>query len=267
MRVRNFCAGPAVIAESVLEEVKSELLEWGDSGMSIMEMSHRSSIFNNVAMTAKEDFINLMSIPDDYEVLFLQGGATHQFSMVPMNFSTKKESADYLLSGIWSKKAIAEASKLSNINIVASSEEDKFTHIPSFESWNLDPNAKYFHYAPNETIQGVAMHNPPSIETPIVADMSSVILSEPIDVSKFSLIYAGAQKNIGPAGLTLVIIHKDMFKQENTDIPSIFRYSKHSESNSFQNTPPTFAWYLAGKVFKWLKAEGGLKVMKFKRKI
>lgn len=262
MRVRNFCAGPAVIAESVLEEVKSELLEWGDSGMSIMEMSHRSSIYNEVAMTAKKDFIDLMAIPADYDVLFLQGGATHQFSMVPMNFSSKNKSADYLLTGAWSKKAISEASNLSNINIVASSEVDKFTNIPDIESWNLDSNAKYFHYAPNETIQGVAMHNPPDIETPIVADMSSVILSEPIDVSRFKLIYAGAQKNIGPAGLTMVIIHKEMFEQENTDIPNIFKYSKHSENNSMLNTPPTFAWYMAGKVFKWLKAKGGLEAMK-----
>ena len=207
MRVRNFCAGPAAIPEPVLEEVRSELLEWGNAGMSIMEMSHRSSIFDEVASNAKQDFIELLNIPDEYDVLFLQGGATHQFSMVPLNFSSQEDSADYLVTGAWSKKAIVEGQKYSKINIVASSEADNFTHAPDSKLWNLDSNAKYFHYAPNETIQGVAIHQPPDIDVPIVADMSSVILSEPIDVSKFGLIYAGAQKNIGPAGLTLSLIH------------------------------------------------------------
>mgnify|MGYP001171603490 FL=1 len=264
MRVRNFCAGPAAIPDAVLEDVKSELLNWGNSGMSIMEMSHRSTIFEEVAMSAKKDFIDLLSIPNDYDVLFLQGGATHQFSMIPINFLSKNESADYLLSGTWSKLAISEASKFSNINIVASSEEDNFNHVPDFKSWNLDSKAKYFHYAPNETIQGVALHELPDINTPIIADMSSIILSEPIDVSKYSLIYAGAQKNIGPAGLTVVIIRRDMFEKENNEISNILRYSKHSESNSMLNTPPTFAWYLAGKVFSWLKAEGGLDAIKLR---
>ena len=267
MRVRNFCAGPATIPDPVLEEVKSELLDWGSSGMSIMEMSHRSSIFNEVAFNAKNDFIELLKVPQDYDVLFLQGGATHQFSMVPMNFSSINKSADYLLSGTWSKLAISEASKLSNINIVASSEENNFNHVPDVKLWNLDSKAKYFHYAPNETIQGVALHKAPEINSSIVADMSSVILSEPIDISKFSLIYAGAQKNIGPAGLTMVIINKEMFEKENNDIPDILRYSKHSESNSMLNTPPTFAWYLAGKIFKWLKKEGGLDAMKVRNNL
>ena len=185
MRVRNFCAGPAAIPEPVLEEVRSELLEWGNAGMSIMEMSHRSSIFDEVASNAKQDFIELLNIPDEYDVLFLQGGATHQFSMVPLNFSSQEDSADYLVTGAWSKKAIVEGQKYSKINIVASSEADNFTHAPDSKLWNLDSNAKYFHYAPNETIQGVAIHQPPDIDVPIVADMSSVILSEPIDVSKF----------------------------------------------------------------------------------
>ena len=261
MRVRNFCAGPAAIPEPVLEEVRSELLEWGNAGMSIMEMSHRSSIFDEVASNAKQDFIELLNIPDEYDVLFLQGGATHQFSMVPLNFSSQEDSADYLVSGAWSKKAIVEGQKYSKINIVASSEADNFTHAPDSKLWNLDSNAKYFHYAPNETIQGVAIHQPPDIDVPIVADMSSVILSEPIDVSKFSLIYAGAQKNIGPAGLTIVIIQKEMFEKENSSNSNILRYSQHSKNNSMLNTPPTFAWYMAGKVFKWLKSEGGLEVI------
>ena len=261
MRVRNFCAGPAAIPEPVLEEVRSELLEWGNAGMSIMEMSHRSSIFDEVASNAKQDFIELLNIPDEYDVLFLQGGATHQFSMVPLNFSSQEDSADYLLTGAWSKKAIVEGQKYSKINIVASSEADNFTHAPDSKLWNLDSNAKYFHYAPNETIQGVAIHQPPDIDVPIVADMSSVILSEPIDVSKFGLIYAGAQKNIGPAGLTIVIIQKEMFEKENSSNSNILRYSQHSKNNSMLNTPPTFAWYMAGKVFKWLKSEGGLEVI------
>ena len=261
MRVRNFCAGPAAIPEPVLEEVRSELLEWGNAGMSIMEMSHRSSIFDEVASNAKQDFIELLNIPDEYDVLFLQGGATHQFSMVPLNFSSQEDSADYLVSGAWSKKAIVEGQKYSKINIVASSEADNFTHAPDSKLWNLDSNAKYFHYAPNETIQGVAIHQPPDIDVPIVADMSSVILSEPIDVSKFGLIYAGAQKNIGPAGLTIVIIQKEMFEKENSSNSNILRYSQHSKNNSMLNTPPTFAWYMAGKVFKWLKSEGGLEVI------
>ena len=261
MRVRNFCAGPAAIPEPVLEEVRSELLEWGNAGMSIMEMSHRSSIFDEVASNAKQDFIELLNIPDEYDVLFLQGGATHQFSMVPLNFSSQEDSADYLVTGAWSKKAIVEGQKYSKINIVASSEADNFTHAPDSKLWNLDSNAKYFHYAPNETIQGVAIHQPPDIDAPIVADMSSVILSEPIDVSKFGLIYAGAQKNIGPAGLTIVIIQKEMFEKENSSNSNILRYSQHSKNNSMLNTPPTFAWYMAGKVFKWLKSEGGLEVI------
>lgn len=261
MRVRNFCAGPAAIPEPVLEEVRSELLEWGNAGMSIMEMSHRSSIFDEVASNAKQDFIELLNIPDEYDVLFLQGGATHQFSMVPLNFSSQEDSADYLVTGAWSKKAIVEGQKYSKINIVASSEADNFTHAPDSKLWNLDSNAKYFHYAPNETIQGVAIHHPPNIDVPIVADMSSVILSEPIDVSKFGLIYAGAQKNIGPAGLTIVIIQKEMFEKENSSNSNILRYSQHSKNNSMLNTPPTFAWYMAGKVFKWLKSEGGLEVI------
>ena len=267
MRLRNFCAGPAAIPEPVLEEVKSELLEWGDSGLSIMEMSHRSSIFDEVAIEAKQDFIDLLDIPNEYDVLFLQGGATHQFSMVPMNFSTHQDSADYLLTGAWSKKAISEGSKYTNINIVASSEAENFSNVPDIESWNLNPNAKYFHYAPNETIQGVAIHQPPDLNVPIIADMSSVILSGPIDVTKFSLIYAGAQKNIGPAGLTIVIINRDMLKKENPTNSNILRYSQHSMNNSMLNTPPTFAWYIAGKVFKWLRSEGGLETIKKKNDI
>ena len=258
MRKWNFCAGPAVISEEVLAEVKEELLEWGDSGMSIMEMSHRSKIYDGVATEAKQDFKDILNIPESHDVLFLQGGATHQFSMVPLNFGSKEASADYIVSGSWSKKAVSEASKVTSINTIASSEDSGFTSAPSPDSWAITKDAAYVHYCPNETIQGVAIHAPPALNKPLIADMSSVILSEPIDVSKFSLIYAGAQKNIGPAGLTMVVIEKELMSMENESLPNILRYSKHSESDSMLNTPPTFSWYMAGKVFKWIKKSGGL---------
>ena len=258
MRKWNFCAGPAVISEEVLAEVKEELLEWGDSGMSIMEMSHRSKIYDGVATEAKQDFKDILNIPESHDVLFLQGGATHQFSMVPLNFGSKEASADYIVSGSWSKKAVSEASKVTGINTIASSEDSGFTSASSPDSWAITKDAAYVHYCPNETIQGVAIHAPPTLNKPLIADMSSVILSEPIDVSKFSLIYAGAQKNIGPAGLTMVVIEKELMSMENESLPNILRYSKHSESDSMLNTPPTFSWYMAGKVFKWIKKSGGL---------
>ena len=261
MRKWNFCAGPAVISEEVLSEVKEELLEFNNSGMSIMEMSHRSKIYESVAFEAKQDFIDILNIPNTHEVLFMQGGATHQFSMIPLNFAKSKE-ADYVLSGSWSKKAISEASKLTKVNTIASSEDDNFSYAPLDSLWNVSEESAYVHYCPNETIQGVAIHQIPEIKNHLVADMSSVILSEPLDVSKFSLIYAGAQKNIGPAGLTMVIIDKKLMELENTELPNILRYSKHSESDSMLNTPPTFAWYMAGKVFKWIKQSGGLEFFK-----
>jgi len=199
----------------------------------------------------------LLNIPSDYQVLFLQGGATLQFSMLPMNFGFKGI-ADYVLSGSWSKKAINEASKITNINIVASSESSNFDHVPNEETWKCSENSAYLHYVANETIQGNALHAPPSSKAPLIADMSSVILSEPIDVSRFSMIYAGAQKNIGPAGLTICIIKNDFLKDASTDLPGMLQYAKHADAESMFNTPPTFAWYLSGKVFAWLKGQGGL---------
>ena len=260
MRKWNFSAGPAAIPEEVLLETQSELLEWNDSGMSIMEMSHRSSEFISVASAARQNLIELLNIPDNYQVLFLQGGATLQFSMIPMNFASNK-TADYLLTGTWSKKAIAEASKITSINTVASSEASNFQHVPEPGEWIESPDAAYFHYVANETIQGNALHQPPKTKAPLVADMSSVILSEPIDVSKFSMIYAGAQKNIGPAGLTICIIQDEFLASSSDSLPGMLQYSKHADSDSMFNTPPTFAWYLAGKVFLWLKNKGGLKSM------
>ncbi len=262
MRKWNFCAGPAVMPEEVLKEAKEELLEWNKSGMSIMEMSHRSKEYDSVANEAKNDLKELLKVPNSHEILFLQGGATLQFSMIPLNFSGQNSSADYVLSGSWSKKAVSEASKISNIEIISSSEKERFTYIEDHSNWKISSESKYVHYVANETIQGVCLHEEPEIDKPLVCDMSSCILSGPIDVSKYSLIYAGAQKNIGPAGLTIVIIKKDMFEEENTDLPNILRYSKIAENNSMLNTPPTFAWYLSGKVFKWLKKNGGLSSIK-----
>lgn len=260
MRKWNFSAGPAAIPEVVLKEAQAELLEWKGSGMSVMEMSHRSSDYIDVANTARQDLIDLLNIPSDYQVLFLQGGATLQFSMLPMNFGFKGI-ADYVLSGSWSKKAINEASKITNINIVASSESSNFDHVPNEETWKCSENSAYLHYVANETIQGNALHAPPSTKAPLIADMSSVILSEPIDVSRFSMIYAGAQKNIGPAGLTICIIKNDFLKDASTDLPGMLQYAKHADAESMFNTPPTFAWYLSGKVFTWLKGQGGLESM------
>ena len=260
MRKWNFSAGPAAIPEAVLQETQSEILEWQGSGMSVMEMSHRSSDYIDLANKAREDFIDLLKIPSDYKVLFLQGGATLQFSMVPMNFGSHRV-ADYVLSGSWSKKAINEASKIIDINIVASSESSNFNNVPDEESWSCSDNASYLHYVANETIQGNALHVPPTTNSPLISDMSSVILSEPIDVSKFSMIYAGAQKNIGPAGLTICIIKNDFLNNASTELPSMLQYSKHADADSMFNTPPTFAWYVAGKVFAWLRDNGGLESM------
>jgi len=261
-RVFNFSAGPAMLPQSVLEKAQSELLDWQASGMSIMEMSHRGKEFMSVAEKAEADLRSLMNIPDDYAVLFLQGGASSQFAMVPMNLLRGKSSADYINTGAWSKKAIAEAKRFCEVNIAASSEDKKFTYAPAQDSWQLNKDAAYVHYTPNETIGGVEFHGvPETADVPLVADMSSTILSRPIDVSKFGVIYAGAQKNIGPAGLTLAIVRKDLIGQTIAGTPSMFDYKTHADSDSMANTPPTYAWYLAGLVFEWLKEQGGLEGM------
>ena len=270
MRKWNFSAGPAAIPEPVLQEAQSEMLEWQDSGMSVMEMSHRSSDYINIANQARQDLIDLLDIPSDYQVLFLQGGATLQFSMIPMNFASEKV-ADYALTGSWSQKAIKEASKIIDVNVVTSSESSNFDHVPNEESWTCSEDAAYLHYVANETIEGNALHAPPTTKAPLIADMSSVILSEQIDVSKFSMIYAGAQKNIGPAGLTICIIKDSFLNKASNKLPGMLQYAKHASAESMFNTPPTFAWYLSGKVFKWLKDMGGLKsigeINKYKAKI
>jgi phosphoserine aminotransferase len=260
--IYNFSAGPAVLPKAVLQQVQTELVDWHGCGMSVMEMSHRGKEFMGIAAEAEADLRALMNIPANYKVLFLQGGASAQFAMVPMNLLRGKTSADYLNTGEWSKKAIKEAKKFGGVNVVASSEDRNFSYAPAQSAWKLDPNAAYLHYTPNETIGGVEMFwTPETGDVPLVADMSSTILSRPIDVSKFGLIYAGAQKNIGPAGLTIVIVREDLLGQTVAGTPTMFDYKIHADADSMYNTPPTFAMYVAGLVFKWVAAQGGLAAM------
>jgi phosphoserine aminotransferase len=230
--------------------------------MSVMEMSHRGKEFLSIAEQAEADLRELLAIPENYRVLFLQGGATSQFSMVPLNLLRGKQQADYINTGAWSKKAIAEAGRFCEVNVAASAEDSRFTTIPAVESWQLNPDAAYVHYTPNETIGGVEFHQVPDTgEVPLVADMSSTILSRPIDVSRYGVIYAGAQKNIGPAGLTVVIVRDDLVGETMAGTPSMFDYKLHADNGSMLNTPPTYSWYLAGLVFAWLKQQGGLAAM------
>ncbi len=261
-RVYNFSAGPAVLPQEVLERAREEMLDWQGSGMSVMEMSHRGKEFMSIAEQAEADLRELMAVPKDYKVLFLQGGASSQFAMVPMNLLRGKNKADYMNTGSWSKKAIAEGKHFCDVNIAATGEASNFTAVPPAADWQLDPNAAYVHYTPNETIGGVEFPDIPETgEVPLVADMSSTILSRPVDVSRFGVIYAGAQKNIGPAGLTVVIVREDLMGQTLPGTPTMFDYRTQAESGSMYNTPPTYAWYLAGLVFQWLKERGGLGAM------
>lgn len=258
-RVFNFSAGPAALPTEVLERASREMLDYGGTGMSVMEMSHRSKTFIDIAERAEADLRSLLAIPDDYKVLFLQGGATTQFAMVPLNLLDGAVRADYVNTGSWSAKAIKEANRFCDVNVAASSEDSGFDRIPPFSEWALSPDAAYLHICSNETIGGVQFHDlPDGVSCPLVADMSSDILSRPIDVSRFGLIYAGAQKNIGPAGLTVVIIRRDLLGRAGAGVPSMMDYAVHAEADSMSNTPPTYAWYLAGLVFEWLKAQGGL---------
>lgn len=261
-RIFNFSAGPATLPQAVLEQARDELVNWRGSGMSVMEMSHRGKEYMSIHAEAEADLRELLGIPANYKVLFLQGGASSQFAMVPMNLLRGKTSAGYLNTGEWSKKAIKEAKKFTDVSIVASSEDKNFTYAPAQNAWQLDPNAAYVHYTPNETIGGVEIFwTPETGNVPLVADMSSNILSRPVDVSKFGLIYAGAQKNIGPAGLTIVIVRDDLLGETLKGTPTMFDYKIAADNDSMYNTPPTFAIYIAGLVFKWLRAKGGLAAM------
>ncbi|HET8801712.1 MAG TPA: 3-phosphoserine/phosphohydroxythreonine transaminase [Marinobacter sp.] len=261
-RAYNFCAGPATLPEAVLRQARDEMLDWRGTGMSVMEMSHRSDDFVQIAETAEQDLRDLAGVSDDYAVLFMQGGASSQFSMIPLNLLGDKTGADYVNTGIWSKKAIAEARRYGEINVAASSEDSGFTTIPDQAAWQTRADAAYLHYTPNETIGGLEFDFvPDSGDVPLVADMSSTLLSRPLDVSKFGLIYAGAQKNIGPSGLVVVIIRKDLLGKARKETPTMMNYQVIADNDSMYNTPATYSWYLAGLVFKWLKEQGGVQAM------
>ena len=261
-RVFNFSAGPAMLPQAVLAQARDEMLDWDSSGMSVMEMSHRGKQFMSIAAQAEADLRELMAIPDNYKVMFLQGGASLQFAAVPLNLLRGKASADYVNTGAWSKKAIAEGKRYGGVNVAASSEDSKFTTVPAQDGWSLDGDAAYLHYTPNETIGGVEFpFIPDTGDVPLVADMSSTILSRPVDVSRFGVIYAGAQKNVGPAGLTLVIVRDDLIGHAAAATPSMLDWAVQSAADSMYNTPPTYSWYLAGLVFHWLKEQGGLAAM------
>ena len=254
----NFGAGPATMPESVLLEVQEELLDWNGLGLSVMEISHRSPEFIEIAKQAETDFRDLLSIKDDYAVLFTHGGATMQNAAVPLNLASKDGIADYVNSGHWAKRSMKEAERYTNVNVAASSEDSNFNYFPEQNSWTVSEDSSYIHYTPNETIGGLCLRSIEHSNVPIVADYSSGILSEPIDIDKFSLIYGGAQKNIGPSGLGFVIVKKDLLGNAQSITPNLLNYTLIHEGESMSNTPPTFAWYVAGKVFKWLKSHGGV---------
>ena len=262
MRAYNFCAGPAALPEAVLKQAQAELVDYQGKGLSVMEMSHRSADYVAIAEQAEQDLRDLLNVPSNYKVLFLQGGASQQFAMIPMNLLRGKTSADYVNTGMWSDKAIKEAKKFCQVNVVASDEANNFRAVPAFDSWQRNADAAYLHYTPNETIHGVQFDFIPEVgDVPLVADYSSIILAEPLDVSKFGLIYAGAQKNIGPAGLVVVIVREDLLGQTIKGTPTMLDYKIHADNGSMYNTPSTYAWYLSGLVFQWLKTQGGLEKM------
>ena len=258
-RVFNFSAGPAALPEPVLRQAADEMLDWHGSGMSVMEMSHRGPEYMAIHAEAEKLLRELLAVPPSYKVVFLQGGAIGQNAIVPMNLLRGRASADYVNTGEWSKKSIKEAKKYGAVNVAASGEAGNFTSIPKQDTWKLDPNAAYVHICANETIGGIQYHwTPDTGSVPLVADMSSEIMSKPIDVSRYGLIYAGAQKNIGPAGLTIVIVRDDLIGQALPITPSAFDYKQQAEADSMLNTPPSYAIYIAGLVFQWLKKQGGL---------
>ena len=262
-RVYNFSAGPAVLPEEVLIEAANEMLDYHGCGMSVMEISHRSKIFEDILHTAEQDLRDLMNIPDNYEVLFLQGGASLQFAMIPMNLMKNGE-ADYIVTGQWSKKAYEEAQKYGTVTKIASSEDRNFSYIPDCSDLPISANADYVYICENETVHGTKFKKLPNTKGKIlVADMSSCFLSEPVDVTKYGIIYAGVQKNVGPAGVQIVIIRKDLIASElKTAVPTMMHYFIHSKAGSLYDTPPAYGIYICGKVFKWLKNLGGLVEMK-----
>jgi phosphoserine aminotransferase len=259
VRIFNFAAGPATLPLPVLEQARDELLDWRGSGMSVMEVSHRSKAFVAVAQEAEADLRELMGIPASYKVLFLQGGATGQFSAIPMNIAAPDAVADYVNTGQWSKKALVEAKRYCRVNVLADESASNYSTVPDAGALRPTPGAAYLHYTPNETIGGVEFpYVPDSGDVPLVADMSSTILSRPVDVGRFGLIYAGAQKNIGPSGICVVIVREDLVGRARPGTPAVWDYDAMAREGSMLNTPPTFGIYFAGLVFKWLKAQGGL---------
>ncbi|KAF3983535.1 MAG: 3-phosphoserine/phosphohydroxythreonine transaminase [Methylococcales symbiont of Hymedesmia sp. n. MRB-2018] len=267
-RIFNFSAGPSTLPESVLLKAQKEFLDWNGSGMSVMEISHRGKEFMSVAVELKNDLTEILNIPDNYKILFLQGGATGQFACIPQNILNGKTKACYVNTGAWSKKALKEAQNHCEVIVCADSEVSKFTTIPNYVDWNVDEQAAYLHYTDNETINGVEFQDIPSFgDIPLVCDMSSNILSRAIDVSKFAIIYAGAQKNMGPAGVTIVIVRDDMIGNADKNIASVFDYAQQAKNDSMLNTPATYNWYLVGLVMKWIKQEGGISAMEKRNQI
>ena len=260
-RVHNFSAGPAALPEQVLQQVQQDMLEWQGQGASVMEVSHRGKPFVETAAQAEADLRELLGIPSNDKVLFLQGGATAQFSAIPLNLKHLGSIGDYALTGHWGKKAIADAGRFIQTNLVCDTSAEGFKHVPTADEWNLSEDAAYVHITPNETIAGVEFDWLPETDSPICADLSSTILSRQINVADYGIIYAGAQKNIGPAGLTIVIVRDDLIGNCDSAAPRLMDYAVMADSDSMSNTPPTFAWYLAGLVFKWLKQQGGVAAM------
>ena len=258
-RAFNFSAGPATLPESVLRQAQAEMLEWNGVGASIVEISHRSADFMAVAAQAEADLRTLVGIPDDYAVLFLGGGATTQQALLPLNFASAGQRVDYVLSGHWGKTAVKQAKPYVDVHIAASGEADGFRDIPPVAQWQLSKDAAYVHITANETIHGVEFRDVPDVgEVPLIADFSSSIASEPIDVSRYGVIYAGAQKNLGPVGIAVVIIRRDLLERAGQPRADIFDYRSHVARDSMLNTPPTWNWYLAGLMFKWMLAQGGV---------
>ncbi|WP_150548943.1 3-phosphoserine/phosphohydroxythreonine transaminase [Pseudomonas marincola] len=266
-RAFNFCAGPAALPEAVLQRAQSELLDWQGRGLSVMEMSHRSDEYLAISGKTEQDLRDLLTIPNDYKVLFLQGGASQQFAEIPLNLLPEDGVADYIDTGIWSKKSIDEAKRYGHINVAASAKPYDYFAIPGQNEWQLSKDAAYVHYASNETIGGLQFDWIPEVgDVPLVADMSSDILSRPLDVSKYGLIYAGAQKNIGPSGLVVAIVREDLLGRARSSCPTMLNYKIAADNGSMYNTPATFSWYLSGLVFEWLKEQGGVEAMELRNR-
>ena len=260
--IYNFGAGPAMLPFEVMQQAQAEFTDWHGKGISVMEMSHRSDDFISIAEQAESDLRELLLIPEHYKVLFLQGGATSQFAMVPLNLLRDKNTADYLHTGLWSGKALAEAGRYCKVNIAVSVEKNGFSSIPDPDTWLLNPGSAYVYYTDNETVHGVEFYNIPETgNVPLVSDMTSNLLSKPVDFSQYGIVFAGAQKNLGPAGLAVVIIREDLIGHAGKTVPAMYDYAVHLKERSMYNTPPTYSWYMAGLVLQWVKAQGGVREM------